>query len=122
VSDVSFIFEAIRNLIGGAVAAVGLMFMLGGALGLLRFPDYYTRLHANSVADGAGAAVFVLGLAVLAPDWTIALRLMLLGALIAMLAPTFAHLGANAAHSAGLAPLSGSYTAPRPGAPPRSER
>lgn len=115
--DMSPVLDAVRGLIGGLLIVAGLAFIAGGALGVLRFPDFFTRLHANSVADGAGAVIFVLGLAVLAPDWGMALRLLLLAALIGALAPTFAHLAANAAHTAGLSPLSGRYTAPRPGAP-----
>ncbi|MEJ0060494.1 MAG: hypothetical protein WDM79_13375 [Terricaulis sp.] len=43
------------------------------------------------------------------------LRLALLAALIVAMAPTLAHLAANAAHGAGLSPLAGPYVAPRPG-------
>ena len=38
-------------LLGGAI------FLLIGAIGVLRFPDFYTRLHAVSICD------------TLAPDW-----------------------------------------------------
>jgi len=115
--DVALILDGARAILGGGLALIGLLLIAGGALGVLRFPDFYTRLHASSVADGLGAVVLVLGLAVLAPNGALALRLILLAALIAMLSPLFAHFSANAAHSGGLAPLSGRYTAPRPGAP-----
>lgn len=116
-SELANLFDAVRTFLGGAVCAIGLVFMLGGALGTLRFPDFYTRLHANTVSDGVGAVIFLLGLAAMAPDAGMALRLLLLAALAAALSPVFAHLSANAAHAGGLAPLSGAYTAPRPGVP-----
>jgi multicomponent Na+:H+ antiporter subunit G len=92
-----------------------MLLMAGGALGLLRFPDVYTRLHAANVADVVGPVVIVLGLVVTAPDWHVAGRLLLLAALIASVGPTLTHLVAQSAHAAGLAPLAGRFTAPRPG-------
>jgi multicomponent Na+:H+ antiporter subunit G len=108
--------EIVLSLVGGLVMVVGLALMAGGSLGLLRFPDLYTRLHAVRVADGPGAVVFLLGLAVVSGDGAVALRLVLLAALVAALGPTLSYLTANAAHAAGLAPLAGRYTAPRPDA------
>ena len=95
---------------------MGLLLIAGGSLGLLRFPDLYTRLHAANVADVVGSVIVVLGLAIAAPDWGIAVRLLLLAALLMALGPTLTHLVAQAAHAAGLAPIAGRYAAPRPGA------
>ncbi|MCL4716152.1 MAG: monovalent cation/H(+) antiporter subunit G [Hyphomonadaceae bacterium] len=107
---------AIRVGFGVIVAVIGLALVLGGALGLLRFPDVFTRLHAASVSDGPGAVIFLVGLAIMAPDWAIAVRVLMLALLIAVLAPLFAHLVAASAHAGGIAPITGRYTAPRPGA------
>jgi multicomponent Na+:H+ antiporter subunit G len=114
--DAMDILTLVRSGLGALVIAVGLAFMAGGAIGLLRFPDFYTRLHAARVTDAVGATILLIGLAVIAPDGAMALRLLLLAALTAALGPTLSHLAANAAHAAGLAPLAGKYTAPRPGA------
>lgn len=107
--------EIVRLALGGMFVVAGLFFLLGGALGVLRFPDFYTRLHAARVSDAVGATVLLIGLAIVA-DGAIAVRLLMLAALTAALGPTLSHLLANAAHAAGLAPLSGPYVAPRPGA------
>lgn len=106
----------IRVGLGALAAVIGLALVLGGTLGLLRFPDVFTRLHAASVSDGPGAVIFLIGLALMAPDWAIAVRVLLLALLIAALAPLFAHLVAASAHAGGIAPIAGRYTAPRPGA------
>lgn len=45
----------------GAVA-IGAFFFMAGSVGLLRFPDVYTRLHALTKADNLGLALIVLGL------------------------------------------------------------
>jgi len=101
--------DLVRAGVGGLVAALGLVFIAGGVLGMLRFPDFYTRLHAARVSDGVGAVLVCLGLAIMA------LRLLLLALLIGAIGPLIAQLIANAAHVGGLAPLSGRYAAPRPG-------
>jgi len=41
----------------------GSVFFLAGTLGLLRFPDVYTRLHALTKADNVGLGLMVAGLA-----------------------------------------------------------
>jgi multicomponent Na+:H+ antiporter subunit G len=115
------VLDFARYALGGLVVLAGLVFMLGGALGVLRFPDFYTRLHAARVADAVGATIVVLGLAVSAGDGMMALKLLMLAALVAALGPTLSHLLANAAHAAGLAPTVGRYTAPRPGPKPETQ-
>jgi multicomponent Na+:H+ antiporter subunit G len=40
----------------------GAIFLLIGAIGVLRFPDFYTRLHAVSICDTLGAGLILLGL------------------------------------------------------------
>jgi multicomponent Na+:H+ antiporter subunit G len=106
--------QIVFSFLGALLIVIGLALMAGGTLGLLRFPDFYTRLHAVRVADGLGAVLFILGLALVCGDGAVALRLVLLAALVAALGPTLSQLAANAAHAAGLAPLAGSYRAPRP--------
>jgi multicomponent Na+:H+ antiporter subunit G len=49
--------------IGSVLCIVaGALFFLAGSIGLLRFPDAYTRLHALTKADNLGLAFIVLGL------------------------------------------------------------
>ncbi|MDS4031451.1 MAG: monovalent cation/H(+) antiporter subunit G [Candidatus Contendobacter sp.] len=48
----------------------GVSFTLIGVIGLLRLPDFYTRLHAAGVADTLGPALILLGL-ILQAGWTL---------------------------------------------------
>jgi multicomponent Na+:H+ antiporter subunit G len=107
--------DVLLTAIGGAFIIAGLFFMAGSVIGLLRFPDFYTRLHASRVGQGLGAPLILVGLAIASADSGVALRLLLLAALVTALGPTLSHLAANAAHAAGLNPIVGRYTAPRPG-------
>jgi len=60
-----------------AVAA-GLVFFLAGTVGLLRFPDSLTRLHALTKADNLGLGLIVLGLLPQAADGQDALKLVVI--------------------------------------------
>jgi multicomponent Na+:H+ antiporter subunit G len=100
---------------GGLLIGVGLILVIGGAVGMLRFPDVYARVHAFNAANGLGAALIAFGLALCSGDASVAVRLGLLGLLFIALAPVLSHLVASAAHAAGLAPIAGRYKAPRPG-------
>lgn len=108
--------DIVRVGAAGALTFAGLALMIAGAVGVLRFPDFYTRLHAWVAANGSGAAIALAGLALATWEWRTMLKLALLAILSALLAPLVAQLLSNAAHAGGLAPLSGPYVAPRPGA------
>ena len=53
----------------------GVFFYVAGTVGLLRFPDTLTRLHALSKADNLGLGLIVLGLLPRVSGWTEALKL-----------------------------------------------
>jgi multicomponent Na+:H+ antiporter subunit G len=78
--------------------------ILVGAVGVLRFRDVYMRLHAVALVSALGAPLLLAGFAAAAWDWRITLKLLLLGGLIAALAPAASHILASAAHGSGLAP------------------
>lgn len=82
----------------------GLVFVLGGAVGLVRLPDLYARAHASSKCDTVGAGSILIALALLGGAEAADLKLALLVALIAATGPTTAHALARSAHRAGRAP------------------
>jgi multicomponent Na+:H+ antiporter subunit G len=51
----------IVNIIVTALLGVGVFFTLVGSIGLLRFPDFYTRLHATGKCDTLGGGLAILG-------------------------------------------------------------
>lgn len=84
---------------------VGGIFCIVGAVGLLRMPDFYTRMHAASVIETLGAGLILLGL-LLQAGWTlVAVKLLMLGLLIFFASPTATHALAKAAMLRGLKPL-----------------
>lgn len=82
----------------------GSFFCVVGAVGLLRMPDFYTRMHAASVLETLGAGLILVGL-LLQAGWTIvAGKLIAIGLLIFFASPTASHALARAAMLRGLKP------------------
>lgn len=75
----------------------GTVFFLAGTLGLLRFPDVYTRLHALTKADNVGLGLMVAGLAVQVETWTVVGKLLLIWLLVLLAGASVAHLIASGA-------------------------
>lgn len=84
---------------------LGVLIMIFGAIGLLRFPDVYTRLHAATKCDTGGAMNILLALAISieAPLLT-RLKLLVLAFLIALINPMISHAIARGAYKSGIKP------------------
>ena len=85
--------------------AAGGFFCVTGALGLVRMPDFYTRMHAASVIETLGAGLILLGLLLQAGLTLIAVKLLMIGLLIFFTSPTATHALAKAAYARGVAHL-----------------
>ena len=85
--------------------AAGGAFCVVGALGLVRMPDFYTRMHAAGVTDTAGAGLMLLGMILQAGFSLVAVKLLMIGLLILFTSPTATHALAKAALARGLQPL-----------------
>lgn len=77
--------------------ASGSFFILTGAIGLLRMPDVYTRMHAASIIETAGGSLLLVGLMLQAGFTLITLKLMFILALIFFFGPVASHALAQAA-------------------------
>jgi len=80
----------------------GAAFFLVGTVGLLRFPDVYTRLHALTKADNVGLGLMVAGLALQAESWALVGKLLLIWFLVLLAGASVAHLIAVAARQRGI--------------------
>ncbi|MEE9380684.1 MAG: monovalent cation/H(+) antiporter subunit G [Hyphomonadaceae bacterium] len=103
----SQVFDTVRPGLGGALCIAGALMALIGTIGVLRFPDYYTRTHAAGVTDTAGATLLILGMLLLSPHWLILVKLFTVWLLLFMTGPTASHAVANAAYTAGIEPMTG---------------
>jgi len=78
-------------LLGGGI------FLLVGAIGVLRFPDFYTRLHAVSVCDTMGAGLVLVGLMLQGGLSLVTVKLLLIFYFMIFTGPTAVHALAEAA-------------------------
>lgn len=97
--------SAAVDLASWILLAAGGLFCVIGALGVLRMPDFYTRLHGASVTDTLGAGLVLAGLLLQAGWSLVALKLLAIGLLIFFTSPAATHALAKATLGRGLAPL-----------------
>ena len=82
---------------GGALGIIG-------AIGIHRFPDFYSRLHAAGITDTLSAMFILLGLGLQAGLSIAAFKLAMIFMFLFFTSPTASHALANAAKSSGLKP------------------
>lgn len=82
----------------------GALLLVSGTIGFLRLPDFFTRMHAISKNDTLGALLSVVGLAFLADDLLVALKLVLIALFMFIANPTATHALARAAVLVGMKP------------------
>ena len=96
--------------VAAALMLAGATFSLLAAVGVLRLPDLFTRLHAASKAGVVGAGLILLAVAVAAFDAAVALRAVLGIVFLILSTPVSAHLLARSAFKAGQKPDSRTIT------------
>ena len=84
--------------------AAGGLFCIIGAIGLLRMPDLFTRMHATSVIETLGTGLILLGLALQAGFTLVLAKLVIIALLIFFASPTSSHALAKAALACKLEP------------------
>lgn len=87
-----------------AAILLGSAFMLIGAIGTLRFPDFWSRVHAVSVADSAGMLLLTLGMCIQGGFTLVTVKLIIIGVFLFITGPTATHAVANAALVSGFLP------------------
>lgn len=99
--------SALLDIASWALLAAGGLACVVGAVGLLRMPDFYTRIHAASVSDALGAILILAGLLLQADSWLVAVKLLAVGLLLFFTSPAATHALARAALERGVEPWTG---------------
>jgi multicomponent Na+:H+ antiporter subunit G len=99
------VVEMVVNLASWALILAGSFFIVVGAIGLVRMPDVYTRMHAASVTDTLGAGFLFAGLMVQAGLGLITLKLGFILVLLFFIGPVATHALAQTALHAAVKPL-----------------
>ena len=92
------------DFLSGVLLAGGSVFILIGAIGLVRLPDFYTRLHGAGIVDTLGAGLFIAGLMLQGGLTLTTVKLLLMFIFIMFASPTSSYALANAALSQGVEP------------------
>ena len=93
--------NALLDLFTIVAVSAGVLFFLAGVVGLLRFPDALTRLHALTKADNVGLGLIVAGLLPQAGSVLAALKLILVWLTVLLAGATVGQLIARVARRAG---------------------
>lgn len=109
------VLSAIMLLTGGAFGVLG-------GIGVLRFPDFFSRLHAAGMTDTLCAFLIIGGLVLQAGLSLLSIKLILILLFLIFTTPTASHALARAGLAAGFAPRTADNTTPKvdPGGPPSS--
>ena len=95
----------ILDLLSWVCLLAGGAFLVIGALGLIRLPDFFTRLHAAGVIDTLGAGLILLGLAFQAGPTLVMVKLVMIFAFLFLTGPAASHALAKAALHGGHRPF-----------------
>jgi len=94
----------IRTIICGVFLGIGCFFIVVTSLGILRFPDFYSRLHPAGKTDTVGQTFVLIGLMVYEGFSMVSIKLVIIVAFIFIASPTATHAVAQAAFLRGVVP------------------
>jgi multicomponent Na+:H+ antiporter subunit G len=96
--------QLLISVLSGFFILLGVLALLIGALGLLRLPDVYCRIHAVGMIDTAGASFVILGLAIHEGVSLVTVKLLFVGIFLFFTSPIATHAVAQVAHKSGVVP------------------
>jgi multicomponent Na+:H+ antiporter subunit G len=94
----------IQTVLAALFIAAGCFFIFVAAVGLVRFPDFYTRMHPAGKGDTLGQTMVLLGLIIYEGFSFVSMKLLLIILFIFLANPTATHAIAKAAYIAGVKP------------------
>jgi len=96
-----------NEVITGIIIGLGILFDLFGCIGLVRFPDVYTRLQASTKCVTLGTALIVFGVFIYEGFTPAGIKALLVMLFILATSPTSAHALARGAYRSGIKPEKG---------------
>lgn len=82
--------------------AIGSACAVIGAIGIVRFPDFYNRVHANTVVVVGGAMLLMVGAGILGGLSVFTVKAIVIAIFVFLTNPVSAHALARAAHKSGV--------------------
>jgi multicomponent Na+:H+ antiporter subunit G len=97
--------DLMADIASGILLAGGSLLAVIGAVGIIRLPDVFARLHAGGIIDTMAAGMILAGLMVQSGFTLVTVKLFLIIVFLFYTTPTATHALAHAALKSGLAPL-----------------
>lgn len=95
----------IADIAGWVFLIAGSAFILIGAIGIIRLPDVFARMHGAGIIDTLGAGLILIGLMTQAGFTLVTVKLILIFVFLLFTGPTATHALARAALNGGVKPL-----------------
>lgn len=97
--------DILLNISSALFLLIGSFLCVSGGVGILRFPDLYTRMHAVGVTETLATAMILIGLILHNPDFLVDVKLLIILLMTLFISPTASHVLAQAAIHNGLRPV-----------------
>ncbi len=97
--------NVVLDVVSWALVLTGSLFALTGAIGLLRLPDFFTRMHGASIIDSFGVSMMLMGFLLQSGFTMASVKLVLIFMFMIVTGPTATHALAKAALHGRLEPL-----------------
>ena len=91
------VIEFSADVISGLCIGAGAFFAIVGAIGIVRLPDFFTRLHGGGITDTMGAGLILIGLMIQAGLSLAMLKLLMILVFLFVTSPTSCHALASSA-------------------------
>ena len=98
--------EMLLSWLSGGALLLGTVALLVGALGLVRLPNLFSRIHAVGMMDTAGVAFITLGMLIHEGFSLVSVKLAIVGVFLFFTSPIATHAVAQVAHRSGFSPVS----------------
>ena len=91
----------LREIIAALFILAGSVFFIGSAIGMLRLPDFYTRIHASGNSETLGCMLSFIGLMIYEGPTITALKMSLVFIIVFLANPIGSHILGKAAYKSG---------------------
>jgi len=97
--------EILMNISSWIFLFIGSFLCISGGIGILRFPDFYTRMHVVGVTETLATVMILIGLMLQNPGGLVILKLIMILLMTFLISPTASHALAKAARNNNLMPV-----------------
>jgi multicomponent Na+:H+ antiporter subunit G len=97
--------ELVLDIVSWIFLVAGSFFAIVGGIGIVRLPEFFSRLHGGGITDTLGAGLIITGLLFQASDPLVVVKLLMIMFFLVLTSPASCHALAKSALSQGLKPV-----------------